>query len=379
MSHPFFDVSTYPWHRPDADAAHRALYGAIQDPGKIDHIYRRTADCLEPLRLDIEPAGLWREVLDRLARASLLRRLCELILADAGIAAIHPMIHAVVEAASPRGLGRTPGTDDGVTGSATLTVARIEVFDKNKDIIRQALRLYEKRIPAEERYPFEHMVDLVRRHMSDEFGPDWRLHFITAQDAGRVVGFLVAYEDLANQYTFIAYLVADRPRRGEHNAAVVSEALVTRLIEDYRDKGRGSRQTRFLFEIDHPALTVDPRERRRRLARFEWFYALAPFEKLHLRGLGVRYLQPKLEWPSDAPERDLLLCYSAPGLQAALARPEVIDILKWTYTELYADDIFEDPEQRAGYGGYIRQLLAEATAALPDKVLLLNGNNLRSA
>src|SRR5690349_14224423 len=104
------------------------------------------------------------------------------------------------------------------------------------------------------------------------------------------------------------------------------------------------------------------------MARFELFHGLAPFEKLHLRGVGVRFLQPALEWPITSAQRELLLCYAAPGLHNSLAKAQAVDLLTWIYTELYAEDVFEDPEQREGYGRHIRQLLADVTAALPDKV-----------
>lgn len=129
-----------------------------------------------------------------------------------------------------------------------------------------------------------------------------------------------------------------------------------------------------MFEIDDPAFATDNRERLRRLARFELFELLerlAPFECLHLRALDIPYLQPKLEWPSTSTEKKLLLCYVAQKLHTLLPKPQINELLTWVYTELYGDDVLEEPSTRAEYGDHIRGLLSSVAGRLPEQVRLL--------
>jgi hypothetical protein len=128
---------------------------------------------------------------------------------------------------------------------------------------------------------------------------------------------------------------------------------------------------RFLFEVDDPALAESAAERRRRLSRLKLFDSLAPFENMHLRVLDVPYVQPQLNGPFAVSEKQLLLCYVAPGLQTTLPKSEAIEILTWTYTELYGDDIFEEPQTRAAYKRHTDELLNSVVRKLPGQVRLL--------
>jgi hypothetical protein len=275
----------------------------------------------------------------------------------------------------PGRTGATTGTTPSLPPTASeLVVDRIDDFEANKDCIRDALELYEQRIPPDERYSLELMVDLVRRHLSQEFGPTWKMHFHLARFAGQVIGMLVGYEDIARSFAFIAYLAARKPRCRGANPQDVSKRLGRALLAARR--GLGLPKPRFLFEVDDPTFSGNPKERHRRIGRIRLFDELAPFEGLHLRILDVRYLQPRLEWPGSGPEKQLLLCYAAPGLSTSLPKNEVVDILTWTYTELYGEDIFEDVSARAQYGKYIRGLLGAAIERLPEEVRLLRYRDL---
>ncbi|MGA7410359.1 MAG: toll/interleukin-1 receptor domain-containing protein, partial [Bryobacteraceae bacterium] len=55
-----------------------------------------------------------------------------------------------------------------------LVVERIESFRPNEQSIREALKLYEDRIPDDQKIDREEMVRLVERHLSSEFGPTWK-------------------------------------------------------------------------------------------------------------------------------------------------------------------------------------------------------------
>ena len=74
MPHPFFDSSSYPWHRQDARTFHVELYSAIADDGVIQTTYKGCGPGLIPLAKD-GPYQMWQEALDALAPALLLREL----------------------------------------------------------------------------------------------------------------------------------------------------------------------------------------------------------------------------------------------------------------------------------------------------------------
>ncbi len=259
------------------------------------------------------------------------------------------------------------GTAEAVPGE--IAVAHIEDFVGNKERIRAALALYEERIPPDERYDLEQMVDLVRRHLSDEFGPAWKMHFLIATFEEAIAGMLICYEDVASNFAFISYLAARKTASRGKKPRDVSEHLGSGLAEVRRKLGLPG--ARFIFEVDHPALAPDRKERARRLGRIRLFNELAPYESLHLRALDIRYLQPILQWPGTGRPKELMLCYAAAGLQNSLPKADVAEILRWTYTALYGDDIFEDPSTRAEYRKHTWELLDAIIGNLPERVALL--------
>jgi hypothetical protein len=251
-----------------------------------------------------------------------------------------------------------------------LVVERIVDFEPQKNRIGDAVALYEKRIPRDERYDHEMMVDLVRRHLSTEFGPTWMFHFLVATYIGRCVGMMICYEDIARNFAFIAYLATLNPQTPGKNPSAISGRLAEGLLEERRRLGLSSRP-RFVFEVDHPALTKDWKERRHRLGRLKVFDRLAPFNALHVRALDLPYIQPTLEPPWTDTRKELLLCYAAPGLHESLPKPEAIELLTWVYMELYGDDIFEDPSTRAAYKTKMQELLDSVVQKLPEQIPLL--------
>ncbi len=100
MPHPFFDADNYPWHLPEARAAHASLYSAISEPKKINLIYRQSASNLSPLALNEPPDQIWVDALQVLTVARALKKLCELVLARDDLAAAHGSLRAIVEAQS---------------------------------------------------------------------------------------------------------------------------------------------------------------------------------------------------------------------------------------------------------------------------------------
>jgi hypothetical protein len=255
-----------------------------------------------------------------------------------------------------------------------LTVEQIDTFQANKSRIMDALALYEERIPAEERYDLEHMVDLVRDHIDYKFGRGWKMHFLVATFDGRCVGMLICFEDVQVNFAFISYLAARNPRLPGKNPPDVSARLAKGLIETRQRMGLSS--PRFLFEVEDPALAQDLKERRRRLSRIKLFDSLAPFEDLHLRALDVPYVQPMLDWPGPGCGKELLLCYAAQGLQTTLPRSEVVDILNWTYNGIYGVESVEDQGTERTYGQHVRELRDSVVQPLPERVRLFKYRDL---
>ena len=262
----------------------------------------------------------------------------------------------------------TNGAPHAVAAAPGLDTVYVTDFVASQTLIRNALALYQSRLPEDERYDLELMVDIVRRHLSNEFAPTWTAHLLISVFAKRTVGMLLCYEHLVRNLAFVSYLVAYNPRLPGMHPPDIGQDLAEHLMTARTT--RGLPPGRFLFEVDDPALALNPRERRRRASRLELFGTLAPFKALHLRALDIAYLQPNLEGTDQAGERPLLLCYAAPGLGETMSREASADLLTWTYTELY-DGIFEEPEKAAAYTRYTRQLSERVVSGLPDQVRLL--------
>jgi hypothetical protein len=96
--HPFFRADQYPWHRQDAVDFHKALHNAIPQPGRIDVWYHRCGDGLDPLALNTDPADIWRTALQNLTASRGLEALCNSLLADPNIAAVHRHARAILAA-----------------------------------------------------------------------------------------------------------------------------------------------------------------------------------------------------------------------------------------------------------------------------------------
>jgi hypothetical protein len=95
--HPFFDVPIYPWARPDAQDMHRTLSRFIKQSIDIELHYEASGGTT-PLTPQLAPHRAWKEVLDLLATAKVLPRLCDRILADQQLVAAHPAVQAVCDA-----------------------------------------------------------------------------------------------------------------------------------------------------------------------------------------------------------------------------------------------------------------------------------------
>lgn len=259
-----------------------------------------------------------------------------------------------------------PKASQSVSSEGDFRVQAIETFDSNRAMIEIALELYEERIPRDERYELENMIDLMRTHLASGFGGQWTCHFLVATYKSRCVGMLIAYEDLKKNFTFVAYMAALEQRLA--GKIQVGKELARSLMQrlERRDPPR------LVFEIDDPSLAETAMARRKRAARFRMFQNLAPlYNGIHLRALDVHYLQPSLSFPEPDKERRLLLCIGMKGLGSTLSKSQVQEILEWVYVDMY-DASFIDPHINEAFTEYCRTLLSRIYEDLPPQVRLLS-------
>jgi hypothetical protein len=95
--HPFFDVVAFPWHRVEARQLLQTL-AAAQDLSKRITIVYQSAGGQRPLSPGLAADLAWKEVIDLLTMAKLVKKLCEQLLADGQLGAIHPAVRAIVDA-----------------------------------------------------------------------------------------------------------------------------------------------------------------------------------------------------------------------------------------------------------------------------------------
>lgn len=287
----------------------------------------------------------------------------------------------------PKGVEHTdPIPLDSTAGSpstpAKLRIESIAEAGRQRDELRCAIQIYNERLPAEERYDESILVDLIRHHLSGDFGANrpsayWKAHLLVSKYGAEVVGMLLGYDDLSASISFVSYLVAKPPRPDVVNEDVISEELLREFLRIHEQDGE-ARKLRYLTEVDDPTRTDDPTERLRRLARIALFDRFAAYAGIELRVLDLTFLQPKLDpWAGDAPEKELMLLYAAESVPASLSKTEALEILTWSYTQLYAANMFDDPADFERYMAYVRSLLERVANKLPDRVELLRVQKLK--
>lgn len=268
------------------------------------------------------------------------------------------------------------------TPPAKLRIENISDPIRQRDDLRCAIQINNERLPAEERYDESLFVDLIRHHLARNFGPHrpsvyWKGHLLVAKYASEVVGMLLGYDDFKVNLCFISYLVAKQPRLGVFNEDEISKELLEEFVR-IRQGAKAVQSPRFLTEVEHPARTDNPEEQLRRLARIALFDRFAAYAGFELRVLDFTFLQPKLDpWGGDLPEKELVLLYAAEHVPASLSKTEALKILTWTYTQLYAANMFDASADFEQYMRYITELLERSANALPDKVELLKVQKLR--
>jgi hypothetical protein len=277
-----------------------------------------------------------------------------------------------------------PGAIVNIGGDSTthsvpvgFTVLQVTDITTNEDDVWSAIDLYAERLPLEERYDDDAFIDLIRRHLSGDFGPrrvaaHWTPYLLIAKNGPDVVGMLLGYNfnDMKSNFLYIPYLIAQEPQPNHSNPRDISRMLVRELARLQLSRDNKGLQVRFLAEVDDPAETEDPSERLTRRARIRLFNRIAGFANMQLRCVDLKFLQPKLNLWNDLPEQKLLLCYGAEHPQRVLFKAELLEITIWFYKQLYAANMFDDPNEDREYQHYLDRLLKSASETIPDSVQL---------
>jgi hypothetical protein len=267
----------------------------------------------------------------------------------------------------------------GTTATPELAIRRVLDIDANKEDAWSAIELY-ARLPEDERYDDDVIIELIRRHLSGDFGPrrpasHWKAFFLVAKLGKKVCGMLLGYNynNRQSNLVYVPYLIVSKPDPGTDNPRNVSQALVDALVGCLNELAHSDDPPlRFLAEVDDPRETIDPSERRERRARVRLFDRIAGFAKLNLRCLDYKFTQPKLEPWSDLPEKKLLILYgsqSRPPMD--ISKTEFSQIMAWLYKELYATNMSLTPDEDRQYQRYLEELFRSVREKLPNGVRAL--------
>lgn len=97
MPHPFFEATTFPWHRPEAAGLTKDLARVEKNIATIDLEYRSCAEDLPPLTPG-NAEVVWKEALENLVVARVLQVWCDNTLNNPRYKPIHPRISALRDA-----------------------------------------------------------------------------------------------------------------------------------------------------------------------------------------------------------------------------------------------------------------------------------------
>lgn len=99
MSHVYFEVSAFPFHREEAIEFLNLLCAIENNQGRIDLMYQQTAGGLPPLNTSNAPDIVWKEALQKLTSHGALRKLCDqLKVSKANNAAFQRVLQVMEEA-----------------------------------------------------------------------------------------------------------------------------------------------------------------------------------------------------------------------------------------------------------------------------------------
>ncbi|MFO1050695.1 MAG: toll/interleukin-1 receptor domain-containing protein [Planctomycetota bacterium] len=253
--------------------------------------------------------------------------------------------------------------------AGTLTISRITDVAADEDLVFGALDVY-GRIPADERIENDELIELTRNHGAHVYGEHWEQYFLVARSGERIVGMLVAYDDLKSNYTFVSGLAVRRPGVEDPSEHDVARHLLKSLLKQRRAHGDAARPVRIVAEVDDPAQTKEPKERRRRCSRLRHFATIAQLGGMDLRVPAFEFLQPDLRGRYDIEPRHLLLIYAEPRLPPVLARDAMKSLVSWIFKEIYPADSCSSQAEQSAYKQHAKALMQRVHGELTEPVAL---------
>lgn len=266
-------------------------------------------------------------------------------------AAIITVIGGLVAAVLPAGIQKIQKWRREAEHRA-VTVARIHNPEDAE--VWQALRLYERRIPATERDEPDDIVRWLQEVKDETKRGVCKLddYFLVAHAGRDLAGFAYIQFYPATSLGFFSYLVVDDRVPEARYCNVTTELLreARRLLTHSR------RCHAVIIEVDEPAALRGPRGREA-AARIRHFKALARMVDCPLKSVSINYLQPKLALgDSMSAELKMRLMYAPLGANREprrLHKRDVLDILDFLALCIYGDHFEHSLEQDRAYREYL--------------------------
>ncbi len=250
------------------------------------------------------------------------------------------------------------------------------VRDADDPDLDAALKLYEKRIPDDQRFEAADIVrwireDRVTRRANAPAPTDW---FVIAKMRRRVCGFILFHYYPSTRLALFAYMAVARTPGVPFDG--VSGTLCSKVAQLLRTRKELRGYKGFVLEVEDPRTETTKKKQSECLARVRRFCTLAEMQGFSLRAFDIEYRQPRLS--IDDPERleRPMLLLSARDRQGAshaeAQQQEVKEVLSFVYTNVYPEGYSSDLEENQAYREYCSALLDKQIAALPGHVRSLS-------
>ena len=240
----------------------------------------------------------------------------------------------------------------------------------------QALVLLEeeKRITADELDAHDDMVRFARESNESRWYRYLRFrdHFFVARTDERVEAMAFFTHYPRDRQSLLSYFVArrDSARASKRSPLSLATVALAQGLAAFH-ASRRPRPRWIVAEVDDPRLTASPPQRNQRRGRIELFGQLANIQGTSLRVLDFPYVQPSVD-PHDAhaQRQMLLVLVPLPGqpAPAALTKAQAGALIRWLYERVYGDSFETNPELDPVYRAYVRRLLEEQRAGMPDTI-----------
>jgi len=237
--------------------------------------------------------------------------------------------------------------------------------------VLDALELYNKRIPPNERFVES---DIVRWLKEDPKGK--RDFFFIARIFDQVVGFTLIHYYKEFNFAFIAYLVSKKGvsfKNQNLTFAIFKE--VTRYINKFGLK----KSKALLFEVADPRHESSDIKYKNSVARIRHFTTIAEQTGFHVRAINIDYKQPHLYIPDKnevGKEHSMLIMYAVKIMPEFLLKDDVENILNFIYNRLYPESFSEIQEEINLYKRYTNILFISQVSNLPEHINFLSLNQI---